>query len=458
MPQHAYFWVESKVDQSTEAVESLFDESIGTNISSTETSSHRANDTPSLSQLLEERTPSTQSVVTRVRFSSSFFELIESKMPMFGSTSGGKAGMSSASDQTGEGTSKGARPKEGADQGASSPDSHNDATSRESSPHWSPPGLQNTRDCFTLLFGVQVMPLLGNGTALLVLLPYVWNKRIITDTLSPSINGITQVIVLNPVECFVFKGHQSRGEGFSLEEATGIAAQLHGLYDHWIGQRICMHCVPHTLRDVRTELRIAKERWDEYWKAEHSTFACSQATLFSLVSGVKQGLHTAIRPIFCKSISVTGKEGVGSLWGEGVSTTRVSTNLDRCHQHLLVQCQGCLYARVDGSEHQQGHPLEWSRPDKVPQAFHEAFHSAWEEQSDSALEYVIEDSGDESDDIVVYDIEMSHHTMVVVRRDGRREIDTVPTAGTTRNDAMIHIIARRSWTFPFSGILHLIMP
>ena len=100
-----------------------FDESVGTNVSSTETLSHRANDTPSLSQLLEERTPSTQSVVTHVRFSSSFFEVLESKMPMFGSTSGGKAGTSSTSNQTSEGTSKEARPKEGSDQGAVSSDS-----------------------------------------------------------------------------------------------------------------------------------------------------------------------------------------------------------------------------------------------------------------------------------------------------------------------------------------------
>ena len=119
----------------TEAAESPFDESIGTNVLPTETSSHRANDTPSLSQLLEERTPSTQSVVTHVRFSSSFFELLESKMPMFGIMLGGKAGMSSTSDQTGEGASKGARSKEGADQGAMSSDPQNDTTLRELSPH-----------------------------------------------------------------------------------------------------------------------------------------------------------------------------------------------------------------------------------------------------------------------------------------------------------------------------------
>ena len=79
------------------------------------------------------------------------------------------------------------------------------------------------------------MPLLGNGTESSILLPYVWNEWIITDTLSPSIDRITQVIILNPVECFVFKGHRSRDEGFSLGETTGIATQLHGSYDHWIG-------------------------------------------------------------------------------------------------------------------------------------------------------------------------------------------------------------------------------
>ena len=74
--------------------------------------------------------------------------------------------MSGASDQTGKGALKGARSKEGLDQGAVSSDPQNDAMSRESSPHQSPPGLQNTRDCFTLLFGVQVTPLLGSSTAL----------------------------------------------------------------------------------------------------------------------------------------------------------------------------------------------------------------------------------------------------------------------------------------------------
>ena len=84
--------------------------------------------------------------------------------------------MSGPSDLTGKGASKEARPKEGTDQGALSPYPHNDAMLRESSPHQSPQGLHNTRDRFTLLFGVQVMPFLGNGTESLILKTYVWNE------------------------------------------------------------------------------------------------------------------------------------------------------------------------------------------------------------------------------------------------------------------------------------------
>ena len=45
-------------------------------------------------------------------------------MLMFGSMSGGKSGVSGTSDQTGESASKGARSKEGTDQGAVGPDPH----------------------------------------------------------------------------------------------------------------------------------------------------------------------------------------------------------------------------------------------------------------------------------------------------------------------------------------------
>ena len=65
--------------------------------------------------------------------------------------------------------------------------------------------------------------------------------------------------MLNHIKCFVLKGLHSRGEGFSLEEATGIVQKLHESYDHWIGQRVGMHCIPCTLWDIHGELKIARE-------------------------------------------------------------------------------------------------------------------------------------------------------------------------------------------------------
>ena len=103
-----------------------------------------------------------------------------------------------------------------------------------------------------------------------------------------------------------------------------------------------------------------------------------------------------------------------------------------------------LCAGAESTEHHRGHPLGWGRPEEVPQAFRDAFHSAWEEQSDSAPEYVLEDSGDEFDDIVAYDMETSRYTTVVTGNDERKGTDAVPTAGIERNNTMTLIITKRS--------------
>ena len=101
---------------STGDVESSSDECVGTTAPSTQTSIHGAiSGTPLLQQLLEERTPSTQTVVTRVRFCESFYTVLETNMQMFGSTSGGKSGVASAPEKGDAAALKGAKSKEDAD-------------------------------------------------------------------------------------------------------------------------------------------------------------------------------------------------------------------------------------------------------------------------------------------------------------------------------------------------------
>ena len=99
---------------------------------------------------------------------------------------------------------KGAKSKEDADHGATCSDPHHDESmSREMSPQRSPSNLC-TRECFALLFGVEVTPTVEDGVRSHILPTYAWTECIIFDILSPTIEDISQVMILNPMECLVF--------------------------------------------------------------------------------------------------------------------------------------------------------------------------------------------------------------------------------------------------------------
>ena len=143
-------------------MESSSDKCVGTAAPSTQTSIYRAiSGTPSLQQLLEEGTLSTQTVVTRIGFRESFYTVLETTMPMFGSTSRGKSGAASALEKEEAAALKGAKSKEDADHGAAcSNPCHDESTLRETSPQRSPSNIC-TRECFALLFGIEVAPTMG---------------------------------------------------------------------------------------------------------------------------------------------------------------------------------------------------------------------------------------------------------------------------------------------------------
>ena len=88
---------------------------------------------------------------------------------------------------------------------------------------------------------------------------YAWNETIIKDILGAEIQEITDVVVLSPVECMVFSGQRSRGQGFTQTEATEIARQLHDSNTVWIGCRVRMRCAPRTLRNAKLDLKLAKD-------------------------------------------------------------------------------------------------------------------------------------------------------------------------------------------------------
>ena len=227
--------------------------------SPSETVIHWISDRPTLEVICEERTPPKTNVVTRVRFRHSLYESNNADMPLFGSGSGGAAGVTGASARSEDETSRGARLKEDAGKGAMSGASpHNiDDTSRESSPPRSPPDNTRKRDRYALLFGIQLTDVDRAGSHML--LHYAWNETVIKDILGVDIQEISDVIVLSPVECMVYSGQHSRGQGFTQVEATEISRQIHDSHTMWIGHRVRIRCVLRTLRDAKVDLKAAKD-------------------------------------------------------------------------------------------------------------------------------------------------------------------------------------------------------
>ena len=88
---------------------------------------------------------------------------------------------------------------------------------------------------------------------------YAWNETVIKDILGVDIQEISDVVILSPVECMVYSGQHSRGQGFTQAEVTEIARQLHDSHTMWIGRRVRMRCVPRTLRDAKVDLKAAKD-------------------------------------------------------------------------------------------------------------------------------------------------------------------------------------------------------
>ena len=62
------------------------------------------------------------------------------------------------------------------------------------------------------------------------------------------------------MECLVFQGCCSRGEGFTYGEALALSDVYHWETTTWIGRRVKMHCIMHTLRDARGDLRMVRDQ------------------------------------------------------------------------------------------------------------------------------------------------------------------------------------------------------
>ena len=354
-------------------------------------------------------------VVTRVGFHHSPYKSNNADMPLFGSGSGGAASMTGASARSGDKTSRGARLKEDAGEGATSGASpHNiDDTSRESSPQRSPPDNTRKRDRYALLFGIQLTDVDRAGSHMLP--HYVWNETVIKDMLSVDIQEISDVIILSPVECMVYSGQHSRGQGFTQAEATEIARQIHDSHTMWIGCRVRMRCVLRTLRDTKVDLKAAKDYIRECTYGRLGTRSPTRR------SGDKEAHRQAISPwdtgrergmvrrsdryLADQYLRRERREGrAHATWPEESDPQDSMTSWVR-HYAKAPESRIGMGAGLDRRKAGAGcgYPLGRGRPEDIPQSVRDAFHSAQEDQWDSPPESLPDDSDEESDDIVAYD-------------------------------------------------------
>ena len=155
--------------------------------------------------------------------------------------------MASAPEKEDVAALKGAKATEDTDCGATCSDPcHDKSTSREMSPQRSPSNLC-TRECYTLLFGVEIAPTIEDGVGSHILPTYAWTKCIIFDSLSPTIEDISQIVILSLMECLVFRGRHLRGKGFTHGEALALSDIYQWETTTLIGHRLKMHCVMRTL-------------------------------------------------------------------------------------------------------------------------------------------------------------------------------------------------------------------
>ena len=148
-----------------------------------------------------------------------------------------------------------------------------------------------------------------------------------------------------------------------------------------------MHCIPCTLRDVHMELKVTREsviemnveRLGMARSPAHKQPACPWDSKRS--RGYIQRLD---RYFASQYLSQEKRERDHHEEKDRACRGYHETWTDAADTHLFDARDSPtnLYAGAESTEHHRGHPLRRGRPEEVPQAFQDAFHSAQEEQSD----------------------------------------------------------------------------
>ena len=187
-----------------------------------------------------------------------------------------------------------------------------------------------------------------------------------------------------------------------------------------------MQCVPRPLKDARADLKAAKEylrqyTYDKLARSPSRRPGKARETPQQQISpwdsdrgrGMVRRADRYLAQRFQRGQAREGKRV--PAWHDSDGTSGPATW--GFHHTQEPETTTGLGSRRDRPRRR--HPLGRGQPDEVPQAFCDTFHpnlskyqSTQEEESDSPPEYTVDDSGDESDDVVGYDLTHGHYTTV----------------------------------------------
>ena len=218
---------------------------------------------------------------------------------------------------------------------------------------------------------------------------YAWNEELIRDHMDRAIEDISDIAVLSPTACLIFRGRRSAKEGFSTEELQQIIERINGQYI-WAGKNALVVGVAVMLAESRHILA----------KARH--FIRTQK-LQKLATPSTSLTPRDVRPSLIDALP----QGRGKGWRADKHFTKmVAANNLKNLQHKGNEWMQCLLHAATG-------PLSMTSDAKSRE---EPYKSAMDygATTDASL-YEAYNSEEESDDVMAYDTETSHLTTVADR-------------------------------------------
>ena len=235
---------------------------------------------------------------------------------------------------------------------------------------------------------------------------YAWTEEIIKDHVERCLPDLTDVIILSPMACLLFRGRRSVGEGLKREQAEETAEQL-GCCRCWAGKDVEIHAVPVTLTDAKHTLVKARDFVRKQTRQKLSAakgVPAEKLTASEAVTARGRGMVKRADKYFAKTLA---ERQVGL--GEEAHT---KAKADRRIEKLLRPLR-----TLSGVSESDEEPYE-SAVETGADTGVEAGAGAY---SDVTSLYDSTDDEEDYDDVVGYDTETSHQVTVAERNKQRKK-------------------------------------